>query len=97
MELTDNYCEVLQVIFHDEHSGEESDENDFIKADSVFPKERVKQVVMKVPSGFSFKRDGSEDEALFKAILERTIIAVEKSYLKGENKKVIVTAIKKSL
>jgi hypothetical protein len=96
LNLTDDYCEVLQINFQDEGTAK-SESDGFVKTNRVMPKEKVKQVSMIVPSGFSFKRDGSEDEALFKAVLERTIIAIQRSHLTPTNKMVIEETIRKHL
>jgi hypothetical protein len=96
LNLKDDYCEVLQVIFHDEN-GWENEGDGFIEAESKKIKGRIKQIIMKVPRGFSFKRDGSEDSEIFKAVLERTIIAIQKSHLTPTNKQIIEETIRKYL
>lgn len=96
LKMTDDYCEELAVIFQDEGTAK-SDSDGFVETDKVLPKTNIKQVSMIVPSGFSFKRDGSEDEELFKAIMERTITAIKRSPLKEDHKKMLEKSIRENM
>jgi hypothetical protein len=94
LNLTDDYCEVLQVIFEDEGTVR-SDADGFVEADGFLPKKKVKQVSVTVPSGFSFRREAGEAEAIYKAVLERTKTAIMRSPLKQNNKELILEVIRK--
>jgi hypothetical protein len=96
LDLIDSYCEVLQIIFQDEGTAK-SDSDGFVKAEKVLPKNKIKQVSMIVPSDFTFKRDGSEDEELYIAVIERTITAIRRSPLKEQNKELLEKKIRENI
>jgi hypothetical protein len=94
--LDDDYCQVLQINFEDEGTSK-SESDGFVKIKGQKKGDGIVQIIMIVPSGFSFKRDGSEDDAIYKAVLERTIVAIQKSHLTATNKQIIEETIRKYL